>query len=158
MTDLNLPYNGVREYTTEKGKWTMIVQGKVGFLLDEELTDRWRVGGAKVVMVGSTTSNLTRVVMVSLPGCGRGRGLSLVASYAPTSKQSEAGEREKHKTQLTMLLEKVPGNNICVIGGDFNAEVGATKDRVHQDVLGPHGDNNRNRTGEELMSSVDRRG
>ena len=47
MTDLNLPYDEVRENTTEKGNWTMIVLGKVEKVLAEELADRWGVGGQR---------------------------------------------------------------------------------------------------------------
>ena len=46
LTDLTFEQNSVREFDTEKGKWTMIIQGKVGSVVDEESAGRWRVAGA----------------------------------------------------------------------------------------------------------------
>jgi len=60
ITDLAFGENGVRRYETETREWTMIVQGKVGFLLDEEATRRWRMGGAEVKVIGRKDSKETR--------------------------------------------------------------------------------------------------
>ena len=124
LTDLVHRTNGVREFETAKGRWTMIIQGTVGILLDEGLTARWRTGGAEVVMVGRSDARTNRCVMVKLCGKGKGRGLNLIAAYAPTSDYHKTDEREKFRSDLTKVLELAPGGNYCIVGGDFNAEVG----------------------------------
>ena len=81
----------------------------------------------------------------------------MVAAYAPTSSASMP-EREEFRKRLTMLLENSPGKNMCLVGGDFNAEVGPGKDRDHRDVLGAYGNNKRSVTGEELIDFCRREG
>ena len=75
LTDMNFRDNGVREYTTATTTWTMIVQGRVGFLLDEKLAAEWRVGGANIEMVGMNQSKETRSAVINLGGSGGERGI-----------------------------------------------------------------------------------
>ena len=63
LTDLKFEENGVREYSTDKKKWTVIIQGRVGIAIDAEWTNSWREGGAKVYHPGRATAKNTRLLL-----------------------------------------------------------------------------------------------
>ena len=75
--------------------------------------------------------------------------LNIIQVYAPTS-DSEEEEAEKFYTDLQNVKNKIPGREICVIMGDFNAKIGEGEDR--QCGIGPHGLGERNERGDLLAN------
>jgi hypothetical protein len=47
LTDVSYGGSGVRQYTTDKETWTVVVRGKVAIAMTEEFARRWREGGTK---------------------------------------------------------------------------------------------------------------
>ena len=64
LQDLVFPENGVREYRTEAETWTLIIQSKVGVLLNSHMTEMWRRTGAEILVVGRKEARDARNVMV----------------------------------------------------------------------------------------------
>jgi hypothetical protein len=153
LSDMKFPQNGVRQYETEKQtmSWTLIVQGKVAIMLNQGLAELWRKSGAILECVGRTDISTTRAMAITIKQKGWQRGLRLISVYAPTSAHSTMKEREKYNKHVHMLLEKSAAEDILVVGGDMNAQVGAGKDTTNRDVLGAFGHNNRTKTGEDLI-------
>ena len=73
-----------------------------------------------------------------------------MAAYAPVSTWKARPEREKFWNELAACVERVSSDDMLIVGGDFNAEVGAEKDRENTDVLG-YGDTNRTQTGTDMI-------
>ena len=153
LSDLKFRENGVREYATKKQKWLLIVQGRVGILLNERMSRRWREAGAKIVCAGRADVCTTRVMGVKFERSGWREGLLIVATYAPTSdpREEKVRERERYREDLSRILRKTDAGDFVIVGGDMNAEVGAGLDRDNRDVLGAFGDNRRTQTGGELI-------
>ena len=77
LTDLNYGENGVREFEFEKRRWTLIIRGRVGILLNDALTDIWRKEGAKVLVRGRDDVKTTRAVAVEFKRKGLRKGLTI---------------------------------------------------------------------------------
>ncbi|CAE7713008.1 unnamed protein product [Symbiodinium sp. CCMP2592] len=78
-------------------------------------------------------------------------GFLLVPVYAPLVSKTTLEEREAFREQLSLILDHSSSRRRLVVGGDFNGEVGPTKDSSWRHVLGPYGDDRRTRGGEELL-------
>lgn len=118
LTDLRFYANGEREYEAHGSTWTVVVviRGKVGIMLGHRLTTMWRKDGAKVYF---------RVLGISTSRRGGARGLTLVSAYAPVSGPASAGARGRFYDELHHVEQRSRGaDNVLVVGGDFNAEVG----------------------------------
>jgi len=92
FSDVRFSENGVREYNTKSGKWTVIIQGRVAIGLNAKWSKTWREGGAKVVHPGRTAS--TRCMAVEIAGEGWVRGWYLTAVYAPIGSRGPSKERD----------------------------------------------------------------
>lgn len=110
-----------REFKVAGRIWTLIVRGRIGFLLEDVWTEWWRSGGSRTYASGD------RVCGLQLPRQGWRRGLYLVGVYAPTSDVS-AGERQTLRTQVSEVLHMAHATSTRVVLGDFNAEMGNNQD------------------------------
>ena len=151
LTDINMPPNTVKEYETDGHKWTLVTRGKVGIVLNEKLTEQWGKGVAASMTGKGTEGSPARCFTIRIPNDGWRKGLFIVGVYAPTSHHSQTRAREHMYEQIEKLIDKSGGYQTLIIGGDFNAEVGAGKDREYSDVLGTHGDNRRTGSGSTLL-------
>eukprot|EP00959_Pyramimonas_sp_CCMP1952_P430569 9017880-Pyramimonas_sp.AAC.1 len=80
------------------------------------------------------------------------RGLSLVACYAPCSGPRYARARDRFYEEVSHVEGRTRGaDNVLILGGDFNAELGPCRDPEESMVLGPHGAPRRSDTGTELL-------
>ena len=120
LTDLKGPA-GTYDIKYMGRTWTIIVQDKVGFLLDDAWTNWWRQGGGRIYPQGQ------RVVGIQFPRMGWRRGLFLTNVYAPTS-DSTVGERQQLRDQITTVLGMKQPTSLILILGDFNAELGNNQD------------------------------
>ena len=66
--------------------------------------------------------------------------------------------RDNFREQLSLLLDKASGRVTPILAGDFNGEVGPTKDKLWTQVLGPFGDSRRTKRGEELLNFCEQEG
>ncbi|CAE7493888.1 unnamed protein product [Symbiodinium sp. CCMP2592] len=108
------------------------------------LTDlRFPEDGFREVMVGGASWLLIHE--------GWKPGFLLVPVYAPLVSKTQLEEREAFREQLSLILDHSSSRRRLVVGGDFNGEVGPTKDSSWRHVLGPYGDDRRTRGGEELL-------
>ncbi|CAE7729143.1 HFA1 [Symbiodinium sp. CCMP2592] len=130
--------------------WLLIHEGRVGVALNPFLAARWRQGGS-VLVKGRGWSGNPRAFGVSIPGSGWKPGFLLVPVYAPLVSKTQLEEREAFREQLSLILDHSSSRRRLVVGGDFNGEVGPTKDSSWRHVLGPYGDDRRTRGGEELL-------
>ena len=71
--------------------------------------------------------------------------LSIVQCYAPTNDATEEDKDEFYE-QLQAAKEKVPRHNICIIMGDFTANVGGDNSNF-EGTMGKHGIGERNDNG-----------
>ena len=96
FTDLKYPENGVREYTTGGGKWTMVVQGKVGIALIQKWTDWWRESGAKTWYPGTAGNRENRELAIQLNRKGWRKGLFRggICAGIGDQKEGHGGEGE----------------------------------------------------------------
>ncbi len=76
-----------REFKVAGRTWTLIIRGRVGFLLEDVWTEWWKAGGSRTYASGD------RVCGLYLPRQGWRRGLYLVGVYAPTSDASVGDRR-----------------------------------------------------------------
>ena len=151
LSDLDFSKNGVREYEYGGVKWVLVIRGKVGIALREGLAREWRAGGENVVVKGGQERKGTRCVAVTIPRARRRRGLTLVAAYAPCSGPKHARARERFYEELQFVEERSRGkDNLLVIGGEFNAEVGRRETPDDRDVIGAHGPPRLTGSGREL--------
>ena len=150
LTDTRFPEDGVSEVSQAGTTWTLIHRGKVSVALDPCLAKRWRKGGSALVEVKGWCDGV-RAFGVKIPGEGWRPGFLFVPVYAPLAHKTTLEEREKFRELLSKVCDFSSSRCRLVLGGDFNAEVGATRDRKWRHVLGPFGDNRRTRGGEELL-------
>ena len=131
----------------------MVVQGKVAIAMDQELTKKWRDTGATSSFPGQADSTTTRCLAVSIPAKGWELGWHLVVAYAPVSGPQSVKERKKMYGQLHELIQKSTPRCRLVVGGDFNAEIGARQDDEEREgeVVGTHTEGRRTDSGQELV-------
>ena len=132
LTDLKFRDNGVRRYRQDGQSWYLVIQDKIGFLLDVWCYDWWVLGGSVL------HSQAPRVAAISLPRRGWRRGLFVMGVYAPTS-EAGAGARRTLRQQLTVMQGMAPATSLQIIAGDFNAEFGNNADHTipGYEVMGP---------------------
>ena len=63
-----------------------------------------------------------------MPADGWRPGLLLVPVYAPFIRNTTIEQRDSFREQLSNILEYSSSRRRLIVGGDFNGEVGATKD------------------------------
>ena len=80
---------------TTRGKWIVVVQGKVGVALGPGMTEKWRQAGAKIHFPGKDEDPNNRIVAVEIDSKDREEGLFLVSAYAPVSTKSAEKEHER---------------------------------------------------------------
>lgn len=127
-------------------QWTLISRGKVTVALNQKWTQSWKDGRIPVYTDG--LQNECRSMLLQIP-CYHKLGLAIIATYAPSSRATRQ-DTQTYLNQLEHLLSKVHPRYTVIIAGDFNSEVG-TRDQEFAEVLGPHGTNNRNTRGTQLL-------
>ena len=150
LTDLQFPEDGVCEVMAHGETWLLLHEGKVGVALNQRWAARWREGGS-VVIRAKGWSDGVRALGLCLPAKGWKAGLLLVPVYAPLAHHTPLELREEFRDKLSHILDHSSSRRRLVVGGDFNAEVGAVKDSNWRHVLGPYGDDRRTKGGEELL-------
>ena len=80
------------------------------------------------------------------------RGYSLIAVYAPQNITKTRAEKEQMYDDLQEAKQKAPSRNIVLIGGDFNAQIGARTNTDPTNTIGRYGNGNRNEAGETLVN------
>ena len=128
--------------------WTIIPDGRVAIALDEKATWAWNQGGFKRAVA---RPNQGRALLVLLPRIGYHKGLGLIAVYAPTTDANRTSRQEFY-TAVTQLKSQVPTDSLLIIGGDFNAEVGANATHLYDNVFGPWVGVTTNRAGEDFAT------
>ncbi|XP_041109767.1 craniofacial development protein 2-like [Polyodon spathula] len=78
---------------------------------------------------------------------GKPRSLTILQVYAPTTDAKEE-DIEKFYSDLQQAIDQVPAKDIILIGGDFNAKVGAGGEPP---VVGKFGLGERNKAGDRLV-------
>ena len=125
--------------------------------LDPFFAQRWRDTGSTLYKAkGEDISN--RMLGVCIPGQGWKPGLLLVPVYAPLTGRTHLSHRDLFREQLSRLIDSASSRLKPVLGGDFNGEVGAAKDKNWKNVLGPYGDHRRTKGGEELLHFCEQEG
>ena len=109
MPDVKFVQNGCREYHHNGRTWTLVHRGRVGIMLSDSLTAKWREGGAHVVARGRADRRTTRCMSVLIPRKGRHRGMSLMAVYAPVSGRASAKERDKFRDEVRFVEQRSRG-------------------------------------------------
>ena len=107
-------------------------------------------GGSKILK-GKGEDIQNRFLGVVIPSSGWKPGLCLIPVYAPLTNKTSIQFRDAFRDQLSRILDVANIRLNPILGGDFNGEVGAAKDRSWRRVLGPFGDHRRTRGGEELL-------
>ena len=157
LTDLRFPENGCREFKVGSSTWLLIHEGRVGVALDPFFAHRWRGSGSTMYKAkGEDIHN--RMIGVSIPGTGWKPGLLLIPIYAPLTGRTQLSHKDNFRDQLSRLLDSAFTRLKPILGGDFNGEVGAAKDRLWKHVLGPYGDHRRTKGGEELLQFCEQEG
>ena len=82
----------------------------------------------------------------------------LAPVYAPVVTRTRIEQRDRFRELVSSVIESASYNCRLVLGGDFNGEVGATKDKVWRHVMGPYGDSRRTVGGEELLRFCEQEG
>ena len=157
LTDLKFKEDGFSELPVGGATWLLIHEGKVGIALDPHLAHRWRKGGSLIYRARGTDIK-DRMIGISIPNKGWKPGLLLVSIYAPLTNRSSLALRDNFREQLSLLLDKASGRVTPILAGDFNGEVGPTKDKLWTQVLGPFGDSRRTKGGEELLNFCEQEG
>ena len=137
--------------------WVLIHFGKVGVALDPYLAAQWRQRGALLYRAKGEDIR-DRMMGVSIPGRGWRPGMLLIPVYAPLTGRSSLAHRDNFREQLSSLLDKASTRFKPILGGDFNGEVGPSKDQDWTHVLGPYGDSRRTKGGEELLHFCEQEG
>ena len=150
LTDLRYKEDGFRTLSVGNVSWLLIHFGRVGVALDPFLTQQWKQGGSKILK-GKGEDIQNRFFGVVIPSSGWKPGLCLIPVYAPLTNKTSLQFRDAFRDQLSRILDVANNRLKPILGGDFNGEVGATKDRGWRHVLGPFGDHRRTRGGEELL-------
>ena len=73
---------------------------------------------------------------------GKYANLSIIVSYSPTNEADE-NSKEEFYTQLQWLVDKTPRQDILLIMGDLNAQVGSHNEDL-EGIMGKHGCGARN--------------
>ena len=118
-------------------EWLLIHEGRVGVALNPFLAARWREGGS-VLIRAKDWSERPRAFGVVLPAQGWKPGFLMVPVYAPLVSKTRLEDREAFREQLSKIFDHSSCRRRLLVGGDFNGEVGATKDRSCSHVLGPY--------------------
>ena len=121
------------------------------------MAHRWQQGGSLIYRARGTDIK-DRMIGISIPNKGWKPGLLLVSIYAPLTNRSSLALRDNFREQLSLLLDKASGRMTPILAGDFNGEVGPTKDKLWTQVLGPFGDSRRTKGGEELLNFCEQEG
>jgi exonuclease III len=155
------------EYAREQGTFLVFYHGLaangkqrrsqgVAVVLSPEAASDWKCAGSPppVVAFGE------RIIAVKLAARGLSRGHSkykkvlLVGAYAPVSSAPD-GERELFLRNLQDAVESAERDELLVVGGDFNAQLGVRQPDsivgVRDKVRGPFGIPHVNRAGEALL-------
>ena len=123
----------------------------IGIALDPHLAHKWRQGGSLIHRARGTDIK-DRMIGISIPNKGWKPGLLLISIYAPLTNRSSLALRDNFREQLSLLLDKASRRVTPILGGDFNREVGPTKDKLWTQVLGP------SKGGEELLNFCEQEG
>ena len=142
--------NGVREYTTDRETWTVIVQGNTAIALDRQWAERWRGERAH--------GENTRTMAIPVEKRGWRKGCDLVCAYGPTSDRSRRKDRERFYCALEKLTDRKPSNTIMVAARDLNAEVGAKNSCGWENVIGAHGSDRRTKSGVDFLQFCEENG
>ena len=138
FTDLKFPEQGLRTYQTQANKFTMLVTGTIGFMMNEQWFQWWSEGGRQWVMPTTAENERIRTAAIVFPRKGWKRGLYVVGVYAPTS----SARKKDHVgclRQVQSLLDKTPGSFMKLVAGDCNNEFGKGSNGGWTDVIGEHG-------------------
>ena len=124
------------------------------------LMNGWRLGGEKEVQFlhGSGAGRTVNAASASHPREGWRPGLLLAPVYAPVVTRTRVEQRDRFRELVSSVIESASYSCRLVLGGDFNGEVGATKDASWRHVMGPYGDSRRTVGGEELLKFCEQEG
>ena len=128
-----------------------------GWPLTPFFAERWRDAGSIFYKAKGEDIN-NRMLGVCIPGKGLKPGLLLVPVYAPLTGRTHLSHRDLFREQLSRLIDSGSSRLKPVLGGDFNGEVGAAKDRNWKNVLGPCGVHRRTKGGEGFFHFLRARG
>ena len=127
LTDVRFNREGVSQVTVKGANWLIVHYGKVAVALDEWLACRWRRGGAVLTRVKGWPDG-ERCFGLRISGEGWRPGLLLAPVYAPVSSRTPLEQRDKFRDRVSAVIDAATYNCRLILGGDFNGEVGATKD------------------------------
>ena len=145
LTDTKLGSNASLEtQSTSQPQWTVISRGRVAIALNAQWAQAWKHTHIPVYTDGQ--GDQCRSMLVQIP-CFQNLGISLLATYAPSTNVSQETLQE-YFDGLDNVLHKA--KYLLLVAGDFNAEVGI---RDHNTpTLGPHGPSKRNARGQMLIN------
>ena len=150
LTDLRFPESGCCDIQVHGSNWLLVHEGRVGVALSPFLAARWRAGGSITVRSQGWYDGI-RAFGLALPAEGWRPGFLLVPVYAPLVRNTTLEQRDSFREQLSNILDHSSSRRRLIVGGDFNGEVGATKDGEWKHIMGPFGDSRRTKGGEELL-------
>ena len=123
--------------------------------MNANTTAWWRTGGARWEQGRAMPDETYRAMCMSLPRQGMVRGVHIVTGYQYIGHDRHKRIRRLLYDEIVRLSTRGPGTSQCVIGADWNAEVGTRGegDPVGRwtPILGPHGNKRRGQTGEALL-------
>ena len=146
LSDVKFEEDGVKKITNTS--WIIIIAGKVAIALSKPFAEAWRKHGCRKV-IGEGKRVLGIDIMRDQ---GWKRGYSLIAVYAPQNVTNTRAEKEQMYDDLQEAKQKSPSRNIVLIGGDFNAQIGARTNTDPTNTIGRYGNGNRNEAGETLVN------
>ena len=113
----------------------------VAIVLDREMQKAWKAAWSPVSYANE------RLMSCKLKM--EGTTFSIISVYAPTYDSSEEDKLEFYR-KLNDMMHNTPRSQTFVVMGDFNARVGV-RDETWENVLGPHGNPERNDNGIKLL-------
>ncbi|CAJ1384886.1 unnamed protein product, partial [Effrenium voratum] len=147
LTDVTFHRDGTHDLWVDGHKWKLVVEGKVAIAMGEAMGQRWEAGGARSF---KSRPGQGRVLGLHFPRQGRRKGLMLIVCYAPIS-SARRTDRQEFLRQVTEVKARTPGGDWLIVGGDFNAEIGANQAQHYPTVMGQFGSGSTSRTGPELL-------
>ena len=85
LTDVAWKEQGIWEYETVNGKWTIVNTGRIAFAMDNVAGKRWRDGGSIWKKGRKDTSGQIRCASITIPRIGWRRGMHIVGVYITIS-------------------------------------------------------------------------
>ena len=122
----------------------------MAIVLSSPVVKAWRAGGEQWK---AWSSRLVTATCTLQPRKTNSDRIHILSCYAPTFSASRS-DKIKFLDDLQQTLDAVPPSECYVIMGDFNARVGSrtSVDEQWAGVRGPHGLEETNEAGQELLS------